>query len=409
MSKNKAEKVSQKSAAEFFSEHQQIAGFDNAGKSLYTTIRELVENSLDASESIQVLPDIKVFIVEFNEEEHNMRHNIKHYDKKKKIETDDMIDNPTTATIKKKTTKATETPKQINYYDIICKDNGCGIPPDKIGDMLGRVLSGSKHGCRQTRGKFGLGAKMALIWSKKSSGLPITVRTAHSITPGVFSSKITTIVLDIDIHRNEPRIISRTEEANTERWRGCEIKVTISGAFSSYRSRVLMYFQQLAVITPYARLELDFKCSKDDKKNFTADFSSRSQQMPPLSKEIPPHPRSLDHINLSRMLKETKEGSLAKFLVKDLTGVSPLIAKQLVSAIGEEKTNMSSTKVTALRQSLRDEKNIKPPPSSCLSPAGEYNMRLGVLKELRPRLVATFTDKPGAHEGHPFLVGNTPF
>lgn len=46
-SKNDKESVSQKSAAEFFSEHQQIAGFDNPGKSLFTTIREFVENSLD--------------------------------------------------------------------------------------------------------------------------------------------------------------------------------------------------------------------------------------------------------------------------------------------------------------------------------------------------------------------------
>ena len=45
--KNDKEAVSQKSAAEFFSEHQQIAGFDNPGKSLFTTIREFVENSLD--------------------------------------------------------------------------------------------------------------------------------------------------------------------------------------------------------------------------------------------------------------------------------------------------------------------------------------------------------------------------
>jgi hypothetical protein len=28
------------------------------------------------------------------------------------------------------------------------------------------VLSGTKYGVRQTRGKFGLGAKMALLWSK---------------------------------------------------------------------------------------------------------------------------------------------------------------------------------------------------------------------------------------------------
>ncbi len=31
-----------------------------------------------------------------------------------------------------------------------------------------------------------------------------------------------------------------------------------------------------------------------------------------------------------------------------------------------------------------------PPNADCLSPAGEYNMRLGVMKELRPELVATY-------------------
>lgn len=36
----------QKSPAEFFADNQAIAGFDNYGKSLYTSIRELMENSL---------------------------------------------------------------------------------------------------------------------------------------------------------------------------------------------------------------------------------------------------------------------------------------------------------------------------------------------------------------------------
>lgn len=34
-------------------------GFENPGKSLYTSIRELVENSLDAAESIGVLPEVQ--------------------------------------------------------------------------------------------------------------------------------------------------------------------------------------------------------------------------------------------------------------------------------------------------------------------------------------------------------------
>lgn len=47
----------------------------------------------------------------------------------------------------------------------------------QIPDMLGVVLSSSKYGVRQARGKYGMGAKMALIWSKKSTGLPIQVKT----------------------------------------------------------------------------------------------------------------------------------------------------------------------------------------------------------------------------------------
>lgn len=38
-----------------------------------------------------------------------------------------------------------------SFYRVTCQDNGCGMPHDKIPDMLGRVLSGSKYGVRQTR------------------------------------------------------------------------------------------------------------------------------------------------------------------------------------------------------------------------------------------------------------------
>ena len=75
MSKKK-EVVKQKSPAEFFAENQIIAGFDNPGKSLYTSIRELVENSLDAAESIGVLPDINVEINELSETQFNKRRGV---------------------------------------------------------------------------------------------------------------------------------------------------------------------------------------------------------------------------------------------------------------------------------------------------------------------------------------------
>lgn len=56
--KGSGDNLKSKSPADFFAENKNIAGFDNAGKALFTTIRELVENGLDAAESMGVLPDI---------------------------------------------------------------------------------------------------------------------------------------------------------------------------------------------------------------------------------------------------------------------------------------------------------------------------------------------------------------
>lgn len=166
------EKVSKKSAAEFFSEHQQIAGFDNPGKSLFTTIREFVENSLDAAESIHILPEIDVSIIEYTENEHNAKNGIDRggHDGRKSsgnnksnstvaeyVDDDGEYDGEDTsnglsnsnnnqkkATVKKITasSKSNKNDKETMYYTIKCKDNGCGIPAENIADMLGRVLSG---------------------------------------------------------------------------------------------------------------------------------------------------------------------------------------------------------------------------------------------------------------------------
>lgn len=167
--------VKQKSAAEFFSEHQQIAGFDNPGKSLYTSIRELVENSLDAAESIGVLPSIDVSITEYTEAEHNSLHGITNtqvdsttpnaFPEESQPDDLNLVLTPPTASQElakpsKVSKKTTSISSQRMYYKLTCKDNGCGMSSHNIGELLGRVLSGSKHGTKQTRGKFGLGAKM---------------------------------------------------------------------------------------------------------------------------------------------------------------------------------------------------------------------------------------------------------
>ena len=201
---NKKDEIQQsKSPAEFFAENQSIAGFDNPGKSLYTTLRELIENSLDACESVNVLPDICVAIEEMTQSQFNEMRGVpgnspvkKSKGKKKTNNNDDDVDddddddddnqddtNDNANDEKKATPKGKETKKTRAggdaYFLVTVRDNGCGMAHDAIPELLGRVLSGSKYGVRQTRGKFGLGAKMALIWSKKSTGMPIRVETSH--------------------------------------------------------------------------------------------------------------------------------------------------------------------------------------------------------------------------------------
>ena len=78
----------------------------------------------------------------------------------------------------------------------ILQDNGVGMPHDDIPNLLGRVLSGTKYGVKQTRGKFGSGAKKALIWSKMSTGLPTEIWSAQQKQNFISHYK-----LDIDIHR----------------------------------------------------------------------------------------------------------------------------------------------------------------------------------------------------------------
>ena len=48
------------SVAEFFERNRQILGFDNLQRALLTTVKEGVDNGLDASEEAGVLPDILV-------------------------------------------------------------------------------------------------------------------------------------------------------------------------------------------------------------------------------------------------------------------------------------------------------------------------------------------------------------
>jgi DNA topoisomerase VI subunit B len=436
-----------KSPAEFFAEHQAIAGFDNLGKSLYTSIRELMENSLDACESIGVLPNISVTIEELTQDEFNQRRgisssqtaisNAKDVDLFQKSSTkrksagstavinnkdgpkggdnedgeDDNKDGEDNGAVGATSKKARKKASQQAYFAIKVRDNGCGMGHNDVPELLGRVLSGSKYGVRQTRGKFGLGAKMALIWSKKSTGVPIKVTTAHRPKPNSpLPSKYTFCELDIDITNNCPRILQHTRNSNEfKRWEGTELELLIAGNWTTYKARIVQYLQQLAIITPYAQLDLTYDNLSEPQRNFSIRYDRRSEQMPPPSKPIKHHPGSVNNLVIQQLLEQTRCLTWREFLTKELSGVIPSVSQRIVAECGWEKKDVldhtsSDRHIAKLVQVLRSVQVFKAPDGSCLSPLGEYNLNLGIRKVLEPEYVATARDKPGAYEGHPFII-----
>ncbi|RLM87298.1 DNA topoisomerase 6 subunit B [Panicum miliaceum] len=416
--------LKQKSPAEFFAENKNIAGFDNPGKSLYTTMRELVENALDSAESISELPDIEITIEEITKSKFNTMIGLVDRERVDEALYDDFESEKAREKRLAKEARFQETQaknaalgKKVKeapavrgkgrgeaaFFKVTCKDNGRGMPHDDIPNMLGRVLSGTKYGLRQTRGKFGLGAKMALIWSKMSTGLPIEIKSSMK-----GQNYVSFCRLDIDIHKNVPHVHLHEKRENKTHWHGAEIQVIIEGNWTTHRSKILHYMRQMAVITPYAQFLFRFLSDAAD-KNLTIKFARRTDVMPPVPLQTKHHPSAVDLLLIKRLIAETTKQNLLQFLQHEFVNISKSHAERLIGEMGPDFSpkmavkSLTSQQLVRIHQLFRQAK-FDDPSGNCLSPAGEYNLRLGIIKELHPDMVATHASSPQVFEGHPFIV-----
>ncbi|KAJ1424422.1 Ribosomal protein S13-like, H2TH [Sesbania bispinosa] len=380
----------------------------------YTTVRELVENALDSAESISELPVVEITIEEIIKSKFNSmiglvdreRVDAALYDdyETQKAREKRLAKEARAQEIQAKNAalgkKVKDTPAskgfkgrgEASFYRVTCKDNGKGMPHDDIPNMFGRVLSGTKYGLKQTRGKFGLGAKMALIWSKMSTGLPIEILSSMRN-----QNYISFCRLDIDIHKNIPHVHLHEKRENKERWHGAEIQVVIEGNWTTYRSKILHYMRQMAVITPYAQFLFKFVSDAPD-KNVTVRFARRTDVMPPIPMETKHHPSSVDLLLIKRLIAETSKQNLMQFLQHEFVNISKSYAERLIGEMGPDFSqkmavkSLTSQQIVRIHQLLRQAK-FDDPSGHCLSPAGEYNLRLGIIKELHPDMVATYSGR----------------
>ncbi len=391
------------SPAQFFSMNRAIAGFSNPAKSLYTTIRELIENSLDACEAINVFPDIRIRVRRLTLEE---------------LKDLGIIDIIATRILreKEKTQKISEEKNQSNLeeeeinppevYEIIVSDNGRGMPDEKIPILLGKVLTSTKYRIKQHRGRFGLGLKMAIIYSLQELNSPVEVWSTMRSYDFVSYYK-----LKIDIVKNEP-IIQEHKRIPKSKYRdpwnrkmhhGTIIRLLILGDWTRAKSYVLEYLKQLAIITPYATFLFE---GPNNEKIY---YERVSDRMPPPPKEARYHLSGIDAQTLIQLMREHKRLKMLEFLMITFERIGKKTATKFLKTLGVDPN-------TPVKEVLRNDKLItsfvrlaamfkfKRPDPSALSPIGEDLLEQGLKAILKPEFVYAYQRKPISLQGHPLIV-----
>jgi len=245
------EKFNQISPSEFFYRNRDLAGFSNPSRSLYTAVREFVENGLDACDQQGILPDLRLTI--------------------KAVDPDQPDPKP---------------------YILTVKDNGPGIESKHIPLAFGVVLYGSKFGLKQARGMFGLGATMAILYGQITINKPVTIKSS---TDGKISDEFELL---LDIQKNKPVILKhKTKEVSK---RGLSISIFLEGDYSKAGSKIRDYVYQTSLITPYA--SITFEDPKGEKYHYPRMINT----MPKPPTIIRPHPYGVDVETIRRMIVESQ-------------------------------------------------------------------------------------------------------
>ncbi len=245
------EKFNQISPSEFFYSNRDLAGFSNPTRSLYTAVREFVENALDACDQKGILPDVHLTI------------------------------------------KAVEPEKpDPKPYILTVKDNGPGIDAEHIPLAFGTVLYGSKFGLKQARGMFGLGATMAILYGQITTNKPVIVKSS---VDGEIQNQFEIL---LDIQKNKPVIVKHTTKEISKK--GLSVSICLEGDYSKAGNKIRDYVYETSLITPYASITFD------DPKGQKFTHTRFVKDIPPPPTIIKPHPHGIDVERIRRMIVESQ-------------------------------------------------------------------------------------------------------
>ena len=339
------------SIAEFFEKNRHLLGFDNKKKALLTTVKEAVDNALDACEEAEILPEINIDIIELGK----------------------------------------------NKYRVIIEDNGPGIVKEQIPKIFAKLLYGSKfHKLKMSRGQQGIGISASVMNAQLTTGKPakITSKTGPDQTAKYFELKI-------DTEGNKPEI-KKEEEVDWElKDHGTKIELDLEGRYRRGKRSVDEYIKQTAIINPHVTI------TYQPPKGEQVMLVRGSENKPQLPEEIKPHPYGVELGMLLKMMERTETSMIKQFFKEEFTRVGRKTVTEIL-----EKANVrdkldpnKATRDTAenLIEAIEDT-DIMMPPTDCIVPIGEEEVEKGMKKEYNAEFYTSVSRKPKVYKGNPFLI-----
>ncbi len=347
-----AERQREISVSEFFTKNRHLLGFDSPLKALLTAVKEAVDNSLDACEEAGILPEITVEIAQTAE----------------------------------------------SRFRMAVEDNGPGIVDSEIGKVFGKLLYGSKfHKLSQSRGQQGIGISAAGMYGQLTTGKPVRIlsRTGKRKDPVEFQ-------LSIDTTRNRPEIHT-SEVVAWDKEHGTRVEIEMEARYQKGLRSVDMYLKLTAIANPHLTLHFI------DPTGERISYERRTEELPPETVEIKPHPHGVELGRLIALLRDTSCRSLSGFLQEEFSRVGPTVAKRIIAAAGKglgEKSypsRIAREEAAALHEAIQKAK-ISAPSTECIAPIGEELLLAGLQKELEADFYTATTRPAAVYRGNPFQI-----
>ncbi len=339
------------SIAEFFEKNRHLLGFDNKRKALMTTIKEAVDNALDACEEANILPEISVQIIEMGTEK----------------------------------------------FRVIIEDNGPGIVKKQVPKIFAKLLYGSKfHKLKMQRGQQGIGISAAVMYGQLTTGKPARITSKiHKDEPAHYYE------LKIDTAKNSPDILKDKVQDWPEKEHGTRVEIDLEAAYNKGNQSVDEYIRETAVINPH--VTLIYSPPRGEQIMLVRATDKKPKQ----AQEIKPHPYGVELGMLIKMIQVTGAKSIKSFLKEDFSRVGDKSAEEIL----ENAKILSKTKPKDITREMAEKlmdgiKNTKlmMPPTDCIVPLGAEMIEKGLKKEINAEYYTSVSRPPNVYRGNPFAI-----